>query len=151
MGVMGVDVLANRGVELRDAAVDAAPQLLGRQVREPAFDQVEPGSVGRREVDVHARPLGQPLPDPSRLVGAVVIHDEVQIEVRWHGGVDRVEELPELDGAVPLMKLRDHQIERRTHDYRRHGTPTLFAALNTKTHEARGLLLYTPTATLQDH
>jgi hypothetical protein len=27
--------------------------------------------------------------------------------MRRHGGVDRVHELPELDRAMPLMKLRD--------------------------------------------
>jgi hypothetical protein len=31
--------------------------------------------------------------------------------------------------------MRPGQIERRTHDYRRHGTATLFAALNVKTSE----------------
>ena len=31
--------------------------------------------------------------------------------------------------------MRPGQVERRTHDYRRHGTTTLFAALNVKTSE----------------
>lgn len=31
--------------------------------------------------------------------------------------------------------MRPGQVERRTHDYDRHGTPTLFAALNAKTSE----------------
>src|SRR5947207_15222637 len=35
----------------------------------------------------------------------------------------------------PLLPMRPGQIERRTHDYDRHGTTTLFAALNAKTSE----------------
>jgi hypothetical protein len=34
--------------------------------------------------------------------------------------------------TAPLLPLRPGQAERRTHDYRRHGTTTLFAALNVK-------------------
>ena len=33
----------------------------------------------------------------------------------------------------PLLPLRPGQVERRTHDYKRHGTTTLFAALEVKT------------------
>ena len=35
----------------------------------------------------------------------------------------------------PVLPMRPGQVERRTHDYRRHGTTTLFAALNVKTSE----------------
>ena len=35
--------------------------------------------------------------------------------------------------TAPLLPMRPGQIERRTHDYARHGTTTLFAALDTKT------------------
>jgi hypothetical protein len=40
-------------------------------------------------------------------VGPVVVEDHMHVEGRRHGGLDRVEELAELDGAVPLMKLSD--------------------------------------------
>jgi hypothetical protein len=32
-----------------------------------------------------------------------------------------------------MLPMRPGQVERRTHDYRRHGTTTLFAALHVKT------------------
>ena len=35
----------------------------------------------------------------------------------------------------PLLPMQPGQVERRTHDYKRHGTTTLFAALNAKTSE----------------
>ena len=39
--------------------------------------------------------------------------------------------------SIPFGGIADAsgQVERRTHDYRRHGTTTLFAALNVKTSE----------------
>jgi transposase len=47
--------------------------------------------------------------------------------------VDEKSQIQALDRTQPLLPLRPGQAERRTHDYKRHGTTTLFAALNTKT------------------
>jgi transposase len=55
-----------------------------------------------------------------------------------HAAVFCVDEKPQiqaLERTQPLLPLQPGQIERRTHDYRRHGTTTLFAALNAKTSE----------------
>jgi transposase len=55
-----------------------------------------------------------------------------------HAAVFCVDEKPQiqaLDRTQPLLPLQPGQIERRTHDYKRHGTTTLFAALNAKTSE----------------
>ena len=38
-----------------------------------------------------------------------------------------------LDRTQPMLPMRPGQMERRTHDYRRHGTTSLFAALNVAT------------------
>lgn len=46
--------------------------------------------------------------------------------------VDEKSQIQALDRTAPLLPMRPGQIERRTHDYARHGTTTLFAALNTK-------------------
>jgi len=47
--------------------------------------------------------------------------------------VDEKAQIQALDRSQPLLPLRPGQVERRTHDYRRHGTTTLFAALDVKT------------------
>jgi transposase len=55
-----------------------------------------------------------------------------------HAAVFCVDEKPQiqaLDRTQPLLPLQPGQIERRTHDYKRHGTTTLFAALNARTSE----------------
>src|SRR5207245_7942943 len=47
--------------------------------------------------------------------------------------VDEKSQIQALDRTQPLLPLRPGQAERRTHDYERHGTTSLFAALNLKT------------------
>lgn len=46
--------------------------------------------------------------------------------------VDEKSQIQALDRTQPLLPMRPGQVERRTHDYRRHGTTTLFAALDVK-------------------
>lgn len=47
--------------------------------------------------------------------------------------VDEKSQIQALDRSQPLLPMRPGQIERRTHDYKRHGTVSLFAALDAKT------------------
>lgn len=47
--------------------------------------------------------------------------------------VDEKAQIQALDRTQPVLPMRPGQVERRTHDYTRHGTTTLFAALNAKT------------------
>jgi transposase len=49
--------------------------------------------------------------------------------------VDEKSQIQALDRTQPLLPMRPGQIERRTHDYRRHGTTSLFAALVVKSGE----------------
>jgi len=46
--------------------------------------------------------------------------------------VDEKSQIQALDRTAPLLPMRPGQIERRTHDYVRHGTTSLFAALDAK-------------------
>jgi transposase len=52
--------------------------------------------------------------------------------------VDEKTQVQALDRSAPLLPMRPGQIERRTHDYVRHGTTSLFAALDTKSGEVVG-------------
>jgi transposase len=47
--------------------------------------------------------------------------------------VDEKSQIQALDRTAPLLPMRFDQAERRTHDYKRHGTTTLFAALEVAT------------------
>jgi len=50
-------------------------------------------------------------------------------------GVDEKSQIQALSRTQPLLQLRPGQVERHTHDYKRNGTTTLFAALNIATGE----------------
>jgi transposase len=52
--------------------------------------------------------------------------------------VDEKAQIQAPDRTQPLLPMRPGQIERRTHDYARHGTTSLFAALDLKTGRVTG-------------
>ena len=52
--------------------------------------------------------------------------------------VDEKAPIQALNRTQPLLPMRPGQVERRTHDYQRHGTTSLFAALNVATGKVIG-------------
>ena len=52
--------------------------------------------------------------------------------------VDEKSQIQALDRTQPVLPMRPGQVERHTHDYARHGTTTLFAALDVKSGEIIG-------------
>jgi len=52
--------------------------------------------------------------------------------------VDEKSQIQALQRTAPLLPMRPGQIERRTHDYKRHGTTSLFAALDVKSGDVIG-------------
>jgi transposase len=55
--------------------------------------------------------------------------------------VDEKSQIQAFDRTQPLLPLRPGQVERRTHDYKRHGATSLFAALDVKTGSVIGKCL----------
>jgi transposase len=54
--------------------------------------------------------------------------------------VDEKSQIQALDRTQPLLPMQPGQVERRTHDYKRHGTTTLFATLDVATSKVLGEL-----------
>lgn len=54
--------------------------------------------------------------------------------------VDEKSQIQALDRTVPILPMQEGRIERRSHDYYRHGTTTLFAALDIATGHVTGSL-----------
>lgn len=52
--------------------------------------------------------------------------------------VDEKTQIQALDRTQPMLPLKPGQIERRTHDYTRHGTRSLYAAFDVATGQVRG-------------
>ena len=109
LGVLvdGVDVPGGRLLQLGGRSVNPAPDLLLRQIGEEALDLVEPRGRRRGEVNMPARTPGEPVADRLRLVGRVVVHDDVDLEVGRHVGLDVIQELAELRAAVAPVALSD--------------------------------------------
>src|SRR5437899_10129847 len=95
--------LIDLGHELREAGKGAAADGALRDERKPALNLIEPGRVGRREVEVVAGMPGEPAAYLGVLVGPVVVHDEVHVEVRRDLGVEVAQERQEL--LVPMARL----------------------------------------------
>ena len=55
--------------------------------------------------------------------------------------VDEKSQIQALERTQPVVPMRPGQAERRTHAYKRHGTPTLFAALDVATGSVIGQCL----------
>ncbi len=64
---MMFEVSADGVLQFTGAAVDAAAQLLFGEPREPALDQVEPGTAGGSEVEVEAG-----MAQSQRFIGTVL-------------------------------------------------------------------------------
>ena len=91
--------------QVPDAPKGAPPdRLLGDDV-EPNLDLVQPGGVGRCQVDMETRMRGQPAPDPGVLVSGVVVDDQVDLEVSRDVGVDVLQEAEKLLVTMPLFAL----------------------------------------------
>ena len=106
--VMVVEVVANRRLQFARAAMDSARQLPLGQGGKPALYQVGPGGTRRREMQVVARALGEPTLDERRLVSAVVIQNQMRVQVGRHGLVHRIQEFAEFDAAMPPMTFPGH-------------------------------------------
>jgi transposase len=52
--------------------------------------------------------------------------------------IDEKSQIQALDRTQPMLPMRSGSVERRTHDYKRHGTSTLFAALDIATGQVTG-------------
>src|ERR1700746_2811208 len=106
--IVGVEKLHHRTLQFADAAMRATANLLIGELRKPTLHQIQPRAVGRGEVRMKAGPLGKPVPDRRSLVGAVVVHDDMDVEIRREVGFHVIEELAELHRAMPAMGLADN-------------------------------------------
>lgn len=68
--------------------MNAAAQLLAREFGKPSLDLIDPRRRCRREVDMIMRPAREPGSHRSSFMGAVIIHDDVNIQAGRDVGVD---------------------------------------------------------------
>ncbi len=102
---MQVDESTDVGLELFDGGVNTSLDLLSDEFREPALDLIDPGRRSRREVDMIVRPASELRFDLGRLVGGIVVYDNMDSEPLGDLSVDLFEELQKLDCPMALVAL----------------------------------------------
>ena len=96
------DVATDGRLQFPGAAVGATPKLFLGEGGEPALHQIHPGAAGGREVDMEPGMPHQPAVNRRGFMGAGIVDDEVEVQLRRDRGVDRHQELPKFSGAVAL-------------------------------------------------
>ncbi len=102
------EILLNGGDQVRHAAKDATANALVGDLAEPAFDQVQPRTRSRDEMQMKSWMASDPGFDARVLVGSVVIHDQVQVQPRGCFAVDLFEEANELLMPVTWHAVADN-------------------------------------------
>ena len=82
----------------------AATQLALREQREPPFHEVQPRGARRGEVQMEPRPPQEPPTDQGGLMRAIVVQNQMHVQVGWDIGRDRIEKVTELCGPMPLVE-----------------------------------------------
>src|SRR5215468_2093900 len=98
--VVNCDVLADGCFQFFDAAENAPANALVGKFGKPALHQVDPRTVGGSEVEMEARPFGEPFSDQGCLVRPVVIQDDMDLQCSGHLRLDQVEELAKLQRTM---------------------------------------------------
>src|SRR5262249_50382278 len=94
--------------QIGDRAEGAAAHCALSDQAEPAFHLIQPGTVGRREVQMKAPTARQPCSDARMFVCGVVINDQMQIQVCRSVRLQMPQEGKKLLMSVARLALRDH-------------------------------------------
>lgn len=103
MLIVVLSVEPDLGEQLAHAGEGVAPDGLLGDEGEPAFDRVEPRGTGRSEVQVKARPAGEPRPHLRMFVTGVIVEDQMDGERRRHVGLHFAQKGEEL--LMPVARL----------------------------------------------
>jgi hypothetical protein len=100
-------VVFDRLFQFGDAGERATANAFVRDPGEEALDEVQPGRRCRDEVHLESRMLGEPRLHRRRLVGRVVVDDQVQLDPLPYCTVDLLEEPDELFSPVARLAFAD--------------------------------------------
>ena len=103
------EVVVDRFLEVVDAGVAATADALCGDLGEEALDEVHSGRAGGGEVQLETGMLFQPDLHLGRLVGGVVIENQVDVARFLHAPVDATQQAQELFGTVTRHAFPDNQ------------------------------------------
>jgi len=103
-----LQVLLNGGDQFRNAAEYSAADSLIGNLAEPAFDHIQPGTRCWNEVQMKARMSSHPGFYARMLVGRVIVHDQMKVQLGRSFRIDFFEEADEFLMAVSRHAVSDH-------------------------------------------
>src|SRR5690606_15079490 len=101
------DVGVNSQLQLGNIGKSTSPDTLLRKFAKPALDQIQPGTAGRREMNMKARVATQPTLDLGVLMGCVVVNNQMEIELFGRRPVNCPQESKPFIVTVPWHHLGD--------------------------------------------
>ena len=105
---MVVQVLFDGSNQRRHVLEGATTQPLVGYFAEPALHQVEPGTGGRDKVKIEPRVTAEPGFHARMFVGAVIIHDQMQVQPGRGVDVNLLEETDKFLMPMPGHTVADH-------------------------------------------
>src|SRR5690242_4383369 len=108
MLVPTLGVALNLSLEISNRSKRAATNRFTGNLTEPDLDLIEPRSVGGRVVKVKANPSRKPSFDSWMLMRAVVVHDQMHIELFGHASLNVAQEGQELLMAMARLTLSQY-------------------------------------------
>jgi hypothetical protein len=98
---VSVDVAAEFAGQIGGGSEHAASDDVALHLREPQLDLIEPGRIGRREVQGDVGVLVEEGGDQICLVRQEIVDDDVDLSLGLARSDDLIEELNELTAGVP--------------------------------------------------
>src|SRR5271166_978491 len=96
------DKFLDSGHPVGNAGEAAAPDRFAGQIAKPTFDHIEPTGTGRNKMHVKAPTPCQPASNLRSFVSAVVVQDQMQVEILRILGIDLTQEAQKL--LVPMVR-----------------------------------------------
>ena len=106
--VIGSDVAHKFAFQIVQGREDASGDDVALDLREPELHLVQPGGVGRREVQLHMRMGMQEGLDMGGLVRREIVEDHVNLLAAWLMRHDVGEERDELSGGMACGRSPEH-------------------------------------------
>lgn len=110
--VVQQEVVVDRAFEIVDAGVAAMSDAFHGDLGEEALHGVQPGRAGWREVQLEARMFLQPGPHLGRLVGGIVVEDDVDVARLSDCAVNAAQECQELLGPMARHAVANDEARR---------------------------------------
>lgn len=104
---MSVQVLSNGCDEVLNIPETSPSDSFLGDLAKPAFDQVQPRTRGRDEMEMEAQMPPEPGFHPGVLVGSIIVDDQMQVHLRRRLAVDLFEEPDEFLVAVSRHTVPD--------------------------------------------